>query len=95
MGFELSLAPTGALRVKQPAGVEVSPVMADEIRARAPGLVKLLELYGYFGRPLVFDDVARAKALASECGVELEWKRIDLNALKPAATLPEGRIRDE
>ena len=51
-------------------------------------LVKLVELDGLLGRPLLADEAARCRALAAECGVDLEWSRAELNG--PAAGKWEG-----
>ena len=77
-GFQLSLDDAGGLVVKSPA-TGCPPLLADAITQRRGWLVKLVELDGLLGRPLLADDAARCRALAAECGVDLEWQRMELN----------------
>ena len=77
-GFQLSLDDAGGLVVKSPA-TGCPPLLQAAIVERRAWLVKLVELDGLLGRPLLADDAARCRALAAECGVDLEWSRAELN----------------
>jgi hypothetical protein len=77
MGYRFTLDADGGLVVDEPPNAP--PILRDEIIKRAPLLVKLVELDGLCGRPLLDDEAARCRQLAKECGVSLSWERFDLN----------------
>lgn len=85
-GFRFSVGEDGALVVRKPATMSVSPLVAEEIEKRAHFLVELVqydqkdaELQAMLGTPLTDDQAQHLKALAAELDVELEWSRINLN----------------
>ncbi len=77
-GIRFELDARGALVVKD-LDNRLSPLTKEEIVKRRGPLVKLAELDGLLGRPLLADESARCRQLAQECGVDLLWERIDLN----------------
>ena len=77
-GIRFELDQAGALVVKDP-DKRLSPVAREQIVMRRGLLVKLVELDGLLGRPLLADESARCRQLAQECGVTLDWERLDLN----------------
>lgn len=77
-GIRFELDDRGALVVKDP-DKRLSPLVKEEIVKRRGLLVKLVELDGLLGRPLLADESARCRQLAQECGVDLLWERIDFN----------------
>jgi len=78
-GIRFELNQAGALVVKDP-DKRLSPLAKEEIVKRRGLLVKLVELDGLLGRPLLADESARCRQLAEECGVTLDWERLDLNS---------------
>jgi hypothetical protein len=75
-GFRLSLDAGGGLVVESPpAGCP--PLLAQAIIDRRAWLVKLVELDGLLGRPLLDDDAARCRQLAQETGTTLSWENYD------------------
>jgi hypothetical protein len=78
VGIRFELDRAGSLVVKDP-DKRLSPVAKEEIVKRRGLLVKLVELDGLLGRPLLADESARCRQLAQECGVTLSWERLDLN----------------
>lgn len=90
----------GALVVRDPEQ-RLSPLLKEEIVKRRGLLVKLVELDGLLGRPLLDDESARCRQLASECGIDLAWERVDLNSqrvernvIRNAATDSENNHSD-
>jgi hypothetical protein len=77
-GIRFELDRAGALVVKDP-DKRLSPLAKEEIVKRRGLLVKLVELDGLLNRPLLADESARCRQLAQECGVTLDWERLDLN----------------
>lgn len=77
-GIRFELDDRGALVVRDP-DQRLSPLVKEEIVKRRGLLVKLVELDGLLGRPLLADESARCRQLAQECGVPLDWERVDLN----------------
>ena len=75
-GFRLSLDAGGGLVVESPPN-GCPPLLAQAIIDRRAWLVKLVELDGLLGRPLLDDESARCRQLAGECGVDLAWERLD------------------
>jgi hypothetical protein len=67
-GIRFELNQAGALVVKDP-DKRLSPLAKEEIIKRRGLLVKLVEL-----------ESARCRQLAQECGVTLDWERLDLNS---------------
>jgi len=77
-GIRFELDDRGALVVRDP-DKRLSPLTKEEIVKRRGLLVKLVELDGLLNRPLLADESARCRQLAQECGVSMDWERIDLN----------------
>lgn len=78
-GFRFWLDANGALCVRPPSGYVLSSELGAEITKRALWMTGRLQLESLFGRPLLADDVILCKKLAAQYGVDLEWKRIELN----------------
>jgi hypothetical protein len=78
VGIRFELDGAGALVVRDP-DKRLSPLTKEEIIKRRGLLVKLVELDGLLNRPLLADESARCRQLAQECGVSMDWERIDLN----------------
>lgn len=77
LGIRFTLTPSGGLSV---SGAGVSPVLADEIRARAPWLVKLVRIGQLLGRPLLVDEADELEQLGAELGLSLGWEHLPLGA---------------
>ena len=75
-GFRLTLDAGGGLVVESPPN-GCPPLLAQAIIDRRAWLVKLVELDGLLGRPLLDDDAARCRQLAQETGTTLSWENYD------------------
>ncbi len=75
-GYRLSLDAVGGLVVEAPAA-GCPPLLQQAIIDRRLWLVKLVELDGLLGRPLLEEDAARCRQLAKETGTTLSWENYD------------------
>ncbi len=75
-GYTLTLDAGGGLVVQSPVD-GCPPLLAQAIIDRRQWLVKLVELDGLLGRPLLEGDAARCRQLAKETGTTLSWENYD------------------
>lgn len=100
-GFQFDIDEAGQLVVTTPAKWAETctggcpPPLRDAIIARSHILAKLVRLDQLMGRPLSLAEFHEARRLAQECGVDLNWKRMEFNGDNAGVWLPVEDDVDE